>query len=466
MKYLFRLILALTLVGAVLPEFSAHSMSPSISIDQDNCVNGLHGTYGTQSSGAKYCIVVPANWNGDLVIFAHGYVDPTTSLTNPEFANPHIPYDQLILAGNTLTIPGMITQLGYAFAVTSYSKDGLAAQEGVADVIDLAAIFKSLHPNTRWIYLVGASEGGLVTSLAIEKNPGQVFSGGVADCGPIGDFDKQIDYWGDFRVVYDYFFDSLIPYHIPGDTAISIPPDFDYNSWRVYTPQTVAGLTVPVAAPGSLAASIGIAFASLLGSDPSLAQQLINVTKAPVDLNDLGVSTVNTTMGILSYNVLASNDGTVELNGIPYNNQDPLTTYSGSLNDADLNAKVERIGPRTATELPKYQTSGVLGVPLIAMHTTGDPIVPFWHETLYQAKLAPGSADYYTSLPIQRYGHCSFKNSEMLFSFWLLVLKSNSLIISPGIAAGILPDQASRSEFLSLVAPYISTVYLPTVNRP
>ncbi len=462
MKRLIRLVLGLVLVGAILPASPSQAMNAASDIDAENCINGLHGEYGLQSSGAKYCIVVPPGWNRDLVVFAHGYVDPTTSLTNSEFTNPRIPYEQLILPGNTETIPGLITRLGYAFAVTSYSKDGLAVQEGVADVIDLAAIFKSQHPDTRWVYLVGASEGGLVTTLAIEKNPEKIFSGGVADCGPIGDFYKQINAWGDFRVVYDYFFGN----QIPGPNAVTIPADFDYNTWRIYTAQKVAALTVPVASPGTLAASIFINTAQKMVEDPALGTQLISVTGASVDANDVPNSTLATTLGILSYNVLASNDGTIELNGNPYNNLDPKTKYSGSLNDGKLNAKVERVGPVTATELPKYQTSGVLGVPLITMHDTGDPIVPFWHEALYQAKLDPVSAGYFTSLKIDRYGHCNFKGSEILFSFWLLVLKSNSMLISPGLAAAILPDQQQRLEFLDMVAPYVNEVYLPVVSKP
>jgi pimeloyl-ACP methyl ester carboxylesterase len=465
MKSLICFVLGLVLVVAVLPVFPGQAMSVLPDIDESNCINGLNGVYGLQSSGAKYCMIVPLNWNHDLVIFAHGYVDPTITLTNPEFTDQRIPYEQLILPGNTMTIPGMITQLGYAFAITGYSKNGLAVQEGVADVIDLAENFKLQHPDTRWIYLVGASEGGLVTTLTIEKNPNKVFSGGVADCGPIGDFNKQIGSWGDFRVIYDYFFGN----QIPGPNAITIPPDFDYNTWRQYTAQEVASLVVPVQNPGALATTIYLTTANQLIGNPELGTQLVQVTGAAVDPNDLLNSTLATTLGILSYNVLASNDGTQELKGIPYNNLDPLTTYTGSVNDTDLNEKVERIGPispTTAAELMKYQTTGVLGVPLITMHDTGDPIVPFWHEGLYQAKLDPTSASYFTSIPIDRYGHCNFKNSEMLFSFWLLVLKSNSVLISPTVAAAVLPDQEQRTEFLSMVAPYISTVYIPIVDRP
>ena len=33
----------------------------------------------------------------------------------------------------------------------------------------------------------------------------------LALCGPVGDFAGQIDYLGDFRVLFDYFFPGVIP---------------------------------------------------------------------------------------------------------------------------------------------------------------------------------------------------------------------------------------------------------------
>ena len=87
--------------------------------------------------------------------------------------------------------------MGYAFAVTSYSKTGLAVVQGVADVVDLVDIFKKTRANPRNVYLVGVSQGGLVCTLAVEQNPG-IFSGGLSLCGPIGDFRRQINYWATF----------------------------------------------------------------------------------------------------------------------------------------------------------------------------------------------------------------------------------------------------------------------------
>ena len=55
------------------------------------------------------------------------------------------------------------------------------------------------------------------------------------------------------------------------------------------------------------------------------------------------------------------------------------------------------------------------------MHTTGDPIVPYWHETLYNAKtLFGGSAFKHLNIPIDRYGHCAFTAQESLAAFAVL----------------------------------------------
>jgi hypothetical protein len=57
---------------------------------------------------------------------------------------------------------------------------------------------------------VGASEGGIITALLLEKNS-NVYAAGLAACGPIGDFPFQINYFGDARATFEYFFPGLIP---------------------------------------------------------------------------------------------------------------------------------------------------------------------------------------------------------------------------------------------------------------
>lgn len=374
-------------------------------------------TTGNQNSGAIYLICVdPLNWNGDLVVFAHGYVAPSEPIGIPE--------DQLYLPDGT-SIPEIVNGLGYAFATTSYRKNGLAVIEGVEDVRDLVKLFRKNYPETRHVYLVGASEGGLVTTLAIEKFPGE-FSGGLALCGPIGDFQRQVNYWGDFRVVFDYFFPGALP-----PSPISIPNEV-MNKWKTYYLPLIQ---------------------QAIASSPYKTKQLLKVAKAPTDPND-PESIFETILGLLWYNVFATNEAIVELGGQPFDNK--KRWYSGSDNDFRLNRLVERFSAdQTAIEEIKknYQTSGQLKIPLVTMHTTSDPIVPYWHESLYWYKaLVNGSGLLHTNIPIFRYGHCNFKTSETLAGFILLVLKVSGQEILG--ADTLLYDSDSKREFWDMLKKY------------
>jgi hypothetical protein len=336
---------------------------------------------------AQILICVPSTgWNGDLVVFAHGYVAPGEPVA--------IPYDQLEIDGTS--IPAIVTGLGFAFATTSYRTNGLAIEEGVEDVTGLVEAFVEAAPRAPdHVYLVGASEGGLVTTLAVEQGPG-VFSGGLATCGPVGDFRRQIDYLGDFRVLFDYFFPGVIP-----GTAVSVPSHVIAGWESVYVPRVIAAFK---AYPGRL-------------------DKLLRVSRAPFDPN-VPQSKVDTALGILWYNVFATEDAKTRLGGNPYDNSRRL--YLGSGNDFWLNMVVDRFhADRTALAAIEahYQTSGKLTAPLVTLHTTADPIVPYWHEPLYAVRALLNSGLLHTNLPVFRYGHCSFKAEEALVGLGLLILK-------------------------------------------
>jgi hypothetical protein len=362
---------------------------------------------------AQILICVPPAWNGDLVVFAHGYVAPTAD-------DPVIPSDQLELPDGT-SIPGIVTGLGFAFATTSYSDDGLAILPAVQDVQELVGYFRGLHPETDHVYLTGASEGGLVTALGVEQAP-DVFSGGLATCGPVGDFRRQIDYWGDFRVLFDYFFPGLIP----GD-AVN-PPAITQQQWETsYVPAITAAFL----------------------ARPARLDRLLRVSRAPFDPND-PASKIETALGILWYNVFATYDARAKLGGNPYDNSRRL--YLGSGNDFWLNLLVDRYhadpGALAAIEA-EDQTSGKLAAPLVTLHTTADPIVPYWHEPLYSLKtLLGGSGLLHVNLPVFRYGHCSFRAEEALVGFVLLVLKVEGRELPN--ADLVLPTRKARLHYRAL----------------
>jgi pimeloyl-ACP methyl ester carboxylesterase len=393
---MFRMFLIVALVAALLPVLPATAQSPASNPwppPLDACLTGA------QVSGALYAICLPQPpltpaWNGDLVIFAHGYVAPEP------YGSLEDVLKQLILPDGS-TMPQLITGIGYAFAMTTYSKNGLAVREGLADVVDLADVFTQRTGLTpKHVYLLGVSEGGLITTLAAEKYP-QTFSGGLALCGPIGDFRSQLNYWGDFRVLFDYFYPGALP-----PSPIAIPPEVMFQWNTVYTPTIISRMMNPL--------------------NQHVTEQLLKTSRASIDPANPGSTAIETTVGILSYNVFATNEGKVELGGQPFDNK--LKWYTGSDNDRKLNGSngVQRFKaqlPLTALmDISRnYQTSGKLKIPLVTMHTLGDPIVPYWHETLYNAKaLFGGSILKHLNIPINRYGHCTFTTEEALAGFAIL----------------------------------------------
>ena len=76
-------------------------------------------------------LTLPADTRG-LVVFAHGYV---------AFNQP-LNFYHLTLPDGT-SIPGLVESPGFAFATTSYRKNGLAVLEGVEDVKELVQAFQA-----------------------------------------------------------------------------------------------------------------------------------------------------------------------------------------------------------------------------------------------------------------------------------------------------------------------------------
>lgn len=333
---------------------------------------------GVLAHGALYRVCFPAAWNGDLVLFAHGYIAAQRELAIPD----------VVVAGQP--VADLVTGLGYAYATTSYRANGLVAPEAVEDLSELVdAVEQHYRPDPLRTLVVGFSEGGLVATLALEQHPDR-FHGALGGCGPIGNFQAQLDYIDDFRVVFDYYFPDLLP----GD-AVNVPETVLERWEEIYIPAIVIALA----------------------ARPEPARQLLSVTGAPVAGNDLR-SIAETTVGVLWYNVFGTIDAQLRLGGNPYDNS--ARVYTGSSDDAALNAGVERFtaDPAALSALSRFGTLGALTVPLVNLHTTGDPIVPFSQSLQYADKVEDaGTSAWLTQIDIVRHGHCTFELPELLSAF-------------------------------------------------
>ena len=105
--------------------------------------------------------------------------------------------------------------------------------------------------------------------------------------------------------------------------------------------------------------------------------------------------------------------------GNPFDNRS--TIYSGTADDNALNDGVKRYAadPRAAEYVRTYYTAtGHLTRPMLAIHTTYDPLVPPWVPNNY-ALLAghSGSGDMFVQQYVKHDGHCAINGAEIARGF-------------------------------------------------
>lgn len=348
------------------------------------------GDLGIQASGSIYriCLPEPQMDNGVLVVWAHGFQDATEPVSIPE--------DQMRFGD--FYLPELINDLGFAFATNSYRKTGLAVRQGVEDILDLVEIFAARHGAPLLVLSTGASEGGLITTLLVEGFP-EVFAGGLAACGPVGDFPRQIRYFGDARAL----FDILFPGTIPGDPFA--PSDELVAGWdSVYASAVRPAILAP--------------------ANADALADLVATAGLPVDPADFRETAAVCVRDTLRYSIVNLRDAAQTLGGFPFGNEE--TAYAGSRDDADLNARIVRVSadPAAIAEMrARYDTTGRIERPLVTIHTTLDSQVPYFHAALYEEKCvregSQGTRHFH--FPVERFGHCNFTPEEVLGAFVFLL---------------------------------------------
>lgn len=372
---------------------------------------------------------LPNRYNGQLIIWAHGYVNPDEPL--------HIPEDQLCPFEDGPCINDIANVLGFGFATTSYRKNGLAIKEGIQDILELIDLYAAQEGTPDRIFLIGASEGGIITALMTENYP-DILAGGLSMCGPIGDFFQQVNYFGDFRALYTYFYPGNFPVMpvVPFPLYVYGMNHFDEYYEAKWWP-------------------------SIMEGGPSKMWELIQTAQIPYDPMDFDTSIEQSIHDLFRYNVYAANDAAYTLGSFanpaqPFDNMDRV--YSGSLDDATLNAEIARVAadPEAVAEIEAYyQTSGELQIPLVTLHTTLDQQVPYWHETLYQAKIdAAGSNDHYFHIAVDRYEHCNFTPEEALLAFAKMIIMANGDAPTMAELMTLLPNQAAQADWHRLAEQY------------
>src|SRR5260370_27860623 len=139
---------------------------------------GVTTINGTLPNGkATYLIEVPANWNGTLFLYSHGYVPPGSPNPARDVGN-----------GDLATRFFMLSS-GFALAGSSYATTGWAIHDAIPDQIAVLDLFKLMVGEPKRTIAWGHSLGGMVTAALIQTHPDRfdaalpmcgVLSGGVA----------------------------------------------------------------------------------------------------------------------------------------------------------------------------------------------------------------------------------------------------------------------------------------------
>lgn len=352
MKYRNSLLLTLTLLGV-----SIIATSQEARIDTGRI------------NGAMYRIIIPDNWNRNLVMYAHGYEMPGMPGGPQAFHNER----------NDLTAKPFLDR-GFAVARSAYRKKGWALVEGVDDTESLRAYFFTKYGKPDTCYITGHSMGGGIT-LATVENFGQHYQGAMPMCPLANHPYLQTKMALDINAVFAALFPGVMP--SLADVTSGKAPAVSFPAIQ----QAIAKDTV-------LAAAIARRF-----------------ELKPKDLPM----------------VIMFNDGVLrDISSLAGGNvfDNTNTLYSGFPDDRIVNQKVERIPakPGTGDFYKKYDRSGIINCPTLLVHTIYDQLIPASMAVIPYDNMVhlQGKQDNLVVVYTNGQGHCQFTPEETGRAFDLL----------------------------------------------
>jgi len=321
---------------------------------------------GSIGPGSSYTIDVPENWNGDLVLYAHGYTATLFPLGPPPTESPQ-DLSRIVLAR------------GCAFAFSTYSQNGYAVKDGALRTQQLGEIFASKFGRPRHTFLLGYSLGGLVSIKLVEQHP-ELYSGALTVSGIVGGTETEFTYLGNVWVLFQYFYPGVVRWGL-----FDAPPA---NALSVLTDSVVAAIQ----------------------ANPQGALALSQITQAPVPFAS-GQELVASIVQALVLQSIALGDLLGRTHGHPFFDN-THTTYTGNLPPellADLNARVIRYASTPDADAfaeREYAPTGALRIPVLTLHDSRDPVVPDFHETILAGRVSlAGDSEFLVQRTIDGYGH-------------------------------------------------------------
>ncbi len=365
---------------------------------------------GSFSDGATYVIDYPANWNGSLVLYSHGYVAP---------GSPNPAYDY----GDGDTAYYLFVQ-GYAFAGSSYASTGWAVQQAIPDQIATLEVFVSLFGTPTTTIAWGHSMGGLITAALVQQYPAR-FNAALPMCGVVA---GSVGFWNE-ALDAAFAFNTLLAGNSLQVVDIANPAQ-NYDNAAAFlaaaqaTPQGRARVALvaalddipgwfdpssPEPAPTDYATRETNQFYWLAYSDFLFAFDL----RAELEGRAGGNPSFNS----------ATNYAMQLQHSADYAEVQALYSAAGLNLNADLATlkKAQRINadPGALSYLTdNIIFDGQIHVPVLTMHTTGDGLVPVEDEQAYSKAVSEAhDSAFLKEIFVHRAGHCEFTPAETITAF-------------------------------------------------
>jgi len=155
---------------------------------------------GATSDGAPYAMMVPANFNGTVYLYSHGYRPNVPvpagipgyggyTVTNTPQPGPNATVIGALLAkvtntpqpGPNATVIGALLAKGYGVVGSGFARQGWNADSAIKTNVELVGLFKKQFTKTTKVVAWGESLGGFITQALAEKHS-DLFSAAAPLC--------------------------------------------------------------------------------------------------------------------------------------------------------------------------------------------------------------------------------------------------------------------------------------------
>ena len=333
---------------------------------QDSLPPGVNVEVGALN-GVPYRIDMPANWNGTLIMYYHGY-------------------REVPVAFDAKKPDGFGTGLataGYAVAQSAYSVTGWAVERAIPETEALRQYTIAHYGAPKETYVTGHSMGGHLTIATIENYPNR-YDGALPLCGLLEPASYAAGRMGGLIAAFHYYYPDLLPgpIDIPASTALD----------------------------DALAKKVQ----SALSSNPTGHAEMMALGHFKTD-EDLA--------GVITFYTYILRDYAQKIGGQVLDNANEI--YAGGPDDDALNLHIKRYtaSPETLAYLRTWYTpSGILSKPTLAVHTTYDQIIPADSIALYSdAVQRAGSSANFVQQLVAHDGHCAISGPETMAALGELI---------------------------------------------